>query len=370
MAVERFIATNNITKLMSDDSSVCVPIDATLATAHIEDVAASEHVSNMIDDLEKKAKEVTIENPESPEVKNDNIYTKKLTLDESLNEFSIEDNKNTRVYDDDAYDTYWDMDMFDFIYELVSISDTRRKPLDPLGRPHARFSVSGRDKYAGLTDEQKKLEKSIDAEESELGIGLQGSSQIGVGDDYIEVYAHNLFRFDDIRKICDIYKFNTEGPVNTYKTKRNKFMMTAAEEWLVYEYMFRIYVPCDKNGIPLRIDDYFETLDLTIEDVMNPEFVKNYRKIESKIAKEQSDMLAKKEKEISKNAATKHNDTRVKEIFDDYVKKASWSDTDLNVFIRDMFTDMSSEKLKFSRNELKQKFLDEFTDDFEESDSE
>lgn len=364
MAVEKFIATDNMNKIMSDETCTCIAIDPTLAIARVEDEEASTHVSDIIDELEDKAKDVIPQSAEEPKLVLKNVYTNKLVLDESVEDFSI-DTKPKRVYDDDAFDTYWDMDMFDFVYELATTTDARRKPIDPLGRPHSRFAMSGRDRYAGLSSEQKQQEVSY---EKETGMSLDTASQIGVGDDYIDLYAHNLFRFDDMLKICDMYKFKTEGPVDTYKTKRNKFLMTARDEWLKYEYMLRIYVPCE-DGIPLRIEDYFDTLNLKLEDVMNPEFCRNYRKIQAKLEQEQADLLAKKEKEKAKNLAKKEadeNDIKVEDIFKKYVQKASWSDEPLDTFIKDMFDELTSSNLNYSKAKLKQRFLDEFKDDFEE----
>ena len=271
------------------------------------------------------------------------------------------------------------LDMHDFVYELLTTSDARRKPIDPLGRPHARFAVSGRDKYAGLTDDQKRVEMSYDKEHNIDDNAMLGSPQISVGDNYIDVYARNEFRFNDIKEICEKYGFQYEGPKETYKKKRNKFMMTSKDEWLQYDYTFRVYVPCDEDGIPLRIEDYFEPLGYQLEDVMNPEFCRHYRKIQKKIEKEAEEMLAKKEKERAKAAAVKdaenlkhRNDTTVKEIYEKHLHRAGSSNDPLEGFIKDMFDELEAftfedgSKLKYSKSSLKNDFLHEFEDDFED----
>lgn len=373
MAIEKIIALKNIQKVVSDDATDNVHIDMGLADAYEDSVAAAEHVEEVMKDLDNKAEEVITENPDSPEPKVDNIYTKKHTLDESIEDFDASKLKPTKVYDDDEFDTYWDMDMFDFIYELVSITDARRKPVDPLGRPHARFAVTGRDRYAGLTDEQKQIEKEQEKEYGSVERAMLGSPQVAAKDDYIEVYAHNLFRFDDILQICDKYGFRTEGPTETYKTKRNKFMMSSRDEWIQYEYALKIYVPTDENGIFLRIEDYFEPRGLELEDVMNPEFCKHYRKLQKKIQKEQEDMLARHKKDKEKAKALKakedaiaNNDASVEEIYKKYYDKAAWSNDPIESFIKDMFSELDNSGLKYSKKILKQRFIADFEDDFED----
>lgn len=293
-----------VVDVKDDNVEVVGDMGVVMADAYAESVKNEEHVEEVKDELDKKADAVKTENPDTgKEVENE--FTAKLVLDEDLDDFSVaEKNVRTKVYEDDRFDIYWDMDMFDFIYELVSISDQRRKPIDPLGRPHARFSVTGRDKYAGLTDEQKRIEQKREREFIKAGgdVGQIGASQVASAGNYIEVYAHDLFRFNDIQEICKLYKFETKGPEETFKMKRNRFMMSAKDEWLTYPYVFRIYVPCDSNGYPMMIDDYFETIGLKLEDVMNPHFCEQYRKLEAKIKKEAEEMIAKREKELAKSA--------------------------------------------------------------------
>ena len=293
---------NRVVKVKDDNVEIVGDIGVVMADAYAESIKNEEHVEEVKDELEKKADSIKTENPDTgKEVKNE--FTAKLILDEAIEDY-VEPNSNkpTKVYDDDQFDTYWDMDMFDFIYELVSISDARRKPIDPLGRPHARFSVTGRDKYAGLTDAQKKIEKDREKQMIADGVDINqvGASQVASSGDYIEVYAHDLFRFDDIQKICKIYKFKTKGPEETYKLKRNRFMMDPKDEWITYPYVFRIYVPCEASGYPMMIEDYFETLGLKLEDVMNAGFCDHYRKIEARIQAEADKLREKEEKDRTK----------------------------------------------------------------------
>ena len=378
MAIEKIISTKNIQNVVSDDVTENTHVDIVTADAYKASVANAEHVEEVMKDLDNKAEAVIQEAPEAPETKLDTIYTKKHTLDESVEDFDLSVNKPTKVYDDDAMDTYWDMDMFDFVYELVSLTDARRKPIDPLGRPHARFAVTGRDKYAGLTDEQKQIEKEQE-KDTDLERAMLGSPQVAAMDDYIEVYAHNLFRFDDIQKICDMYKFKTEGPKETFKNKRNTFSMTPRDEWMQYEYYFRIYIPTESNGLFYRIEDYFETLGMTLEDVMNPEFCKHYRKIQKRIEKEAEEMIAKKQKEREKLQAKKSiedattlNDTTIEDIYKKHSVRAGQSNDPLEGFIKDMFDELDSttlddgSKLKYSKAKLRSRFLKDFEDDFED----
>ena len=292
-----------VVEVKDDNVEIVGDMGVVMADAYAESVKNEEHIEEVKDDLEKKADYIKTENPDTgKEVKNE--FTAKLVLDEAMEDYvAPQPSKPTKVYDDDQFDTYWDMDMFDFIYELVSISDPRRKPIDPLGRPHARFSVTGRDKYAGLTDEQKRIEKDREKKMIADGVDVNqvGASQVASSGNYIEVYAYDLFRFDDIREICKIYKFKTKGPEETYKLKRNRFMMAAKDEWITYPYVFRIYVPCDNSGYPMMIEDYFETLGLKLEDVMNAGFCEHYRKIEARIQAEADKLREKEEKDRTRN---------------------------------------------------------------------
>lgn len=304
-----------VVEVKDDNVEVVGDMGVVMADAYAESIKNDEHVEEVKDELEKKADDIKTENPDTgKEVKNE--FTAKLVLDEAMEDYvAPQPSKPTKVYDDDQFDTYWDMDMFDFIYELVSISDARRKPIDPLGRPHARFSVTGRDKYAGLTDAQKKIEKDREKQMLADGVDINqvGASQVASAGDYIEVYAHDLFRFNDIQEICKIYKFETRGPEETYKLKRNRFMMAAKDEWITYPYVFRIYVPCEENGYPMMMEDYFETLGLKLENVMNASFCEHYRKIEARIQAE-ADKLREKD-------AKKNNDARVAEIIEEVIEE-------------------------------------------------
>lgn len=314
-----------VVEVKDDNVEVVGDMGVVMADAYAESIKNDEHVGEVKDELEKKADDIKTENPGvGKEVKNE--FTAKLVLDEAMEDFAAsETEKKTRVYDDDEFDTYWDMDMFDFIYELVSISDPRRKPLDPLGRQHARFSVTGRDKYAGLTDAQKEIEKKREKEFIANGgdINQVGASQVASAGDYIEVYAHDLFRFDDIQEICNKFKFETKGPEETYKMKRNRFMMAAKDEWITYPYVFRIYVPCDDSGYPMLMEDYFATLDLTLEDVMNPEFCQHYRKIEAKIQAEAEKLKAKDAKKANDAEVDKMIEAAIADMFDQVFNEES-----------------------------------------------
>lgn len=310
-----------VVSVEDDNVEIVGGMDPVMADAYAESVKNDEHVEEVTAELEKEAEGITPEDPDTgKEIENE--FTAKLVLDEDISDFggvdsAAEKNKPTKVYDDDAFDTYWEMDMFDFIYELVSISDARRKPLDPLGRKHRRFSVMSRDRYVGLTKQQIEDEKKWEQEVIARGGDLSriSQSQIASSGNYIEVYARNPYMFDDIIEICKLYKFATVGPQETYKRKRSEWM-PRKDEWITYDYSFRIYVPCDTNGYPMMIDEYFLTLGLTLEDVMNPEFCRQYRKIENKIEAEAKKIADKKDAAAKKKA----NDEEVAKLVEDAIE--------------------------------------------------
>ena len=110
------------------------------------------------------------------------------------------------------------------------------------------------------------------------------------------------------------------------------------------------------------VEDYFESIGLTLEDVMPESFVKTYRAKKSRDMKDAEKMVA----TDKKNAAKERNDSRVREIYEKHRTRAANSNDPLKIFINDMFAEMSSEGLKFNRAALKKEFEEYFNDDFDE----
>ena len=112
MAIEK-IALDNVKRVVENEPvEVAAHVDIGTAAAYEESIEAAEHVDEVNTELAKTAESVVTDSPETPKVKEDSIYTKKLKLDESIEEFNFADIDGSK--DDD--DRYVDFDMFDFIY--------------------------------------------------------------------------------------------------------------------------------------------------------------------------------------------------------------------------------------------------------------
>lgn len=315
------------------DNDVKVPVtgcmDPVEADAYIQSEKAGEHVAEVQDELNKKAEEVITEAPDTgKEIKND--FTAKLVLDESIGDFSLteeeapaKDGRAHKFYDDDDEDDYLDYDMFDFIYGLVT--DCWPKPLNPLGGRLRKFMYIGSDKYMENPDRSENSD---------------GHSQVASNGDTIEVYANNVKDFNDIKKICDMYKFKYDGPA----AKRSK-----NSHW---NFSFNIHVPCEHSGYPMMVEDYFEDLGMTLEDVMPGDFCKQYRKRQAKIDAEVDKRLAEREVEKLVNKAI--------------MNAARNGDDPLEKHLKQLYADLDAAGLKYSKQKIKKTFYDAFADDEED----
>lgn len=246
MNVNKFKPIENIEVATRSDFIARTSIDPVTAIAYDDSVAAAENANKVIDQLEDAAKSIITEDPETIPVKEDTMYTGKFKLDEAMDDYKPIDPKSLSDKSDE--DDYLDFDMFDFIYSFVTDSgiDVSYRPINPLGKKSLRkFSYFGYDRYTGD------------------GEAMQGVNQVSVGNNTIVVYANDLGAFDDIKKICDIYKFNYEGP-----TERKD----STSHW---KYNFTIKVPTTANDYPMDVEDYFESIGMSLEDVMPPAFIRN-----------------------------------------------------------------------------------------------
>ena len=147
--------------------------------------------------------------------------------------------KETSIDEED----FWDYDMFTFINNLFTRDhkETYKRPLNPLGRPHKHFEYYAR----------------TDGEPSPMGVDVDGNITIG---------ADNIKDFDDLKEICDKYKF--------------KYSITEPTNSKL-KYSAKIIVPKTKSGTPLDIQDYFESIGIPIEDVMPEWYIKMAKKVSS-----------------------------------------------------------------------------------------
>ena len=325
MAIEK-IAMSNVDKTIKDDSvDTTSVLDIVTADAYEQSIASAEHMSNVIDELNKTAEQIATESPETPEVKEDSIYTKKLTLDESLSEFDFSSIDGSN----DDEDRYVEFDMFDFIYTLFSSqTDSLVRPIKALsnldggrGRKKAddasSFMYQGSDDYIDDTGEK----------------GIQGVGQISTDvDGNVVLYQDDESRFDKVIELCNEYGFDYEGPT----PKR--------APWIRWNFSFKVIVPTYADGYPMDVEDYFDKQGIDISEVMPPEFIKGR----------------------AKDYKRMNDEVDVDATYQKYVRLAANSNDPLEGFIKDMFKDLDSQKVRYDRKELKSRFIAEFEDDFED----
>lgn len=326
MAIKKMNAINNIAKVVENDLvDNSVVIDPVTADAYIEDVASSEAVETVIDELNKKAEEVATESPEAPEVKVKSIYTDKLKLSESVEDFKL-DWQN--LSDESDEDEYLDYDMFDFVYGIVT--DDWPKPKNPLGRRMRKFQHTDSDDYMKANEPT-------------------GMSQVaGDIDGNIVVYANDTNAFSDVREVCRYYHIECD-PVQPRKSKDSH-----------WAYNMKIHVPMTSDGYPMMVEDFFAEYGLTLADV-----IEDHKVGGGKSANWGSTYEKRAEKD-RKDVEVYTNDSEVEEIFKKHVHKAANSNDPLEGFIKDMFAELEKKELNFSKSKLKKRFLDEFNDDFDE----
>lgn len=327
MAIEK-IALDNVKKVVENDSiETSVHIDPTTAVAYEESVAAAERVEEITKELEDRAVPQVLE-VKTEETPLDNIYTKKLVLDESIDDFnmSVSDTKK-RSNDDD--DRYVEFDMFDFIYSLFSSeTDSLIRPLKALSNSKGRgrrkaddtssaFMYQGSDDYVDETGEK----------------GVEGVAQISTDTDgNVVLYQDTVESFNKVIDLCDEYGFEYEGPT------------PKKAPWVRWNFSFKVIVPTYADGYPMDVEDYFEQRGIPMEEVMPPEFIKGRTKDYNKL----------------------NTEVEVEFIYKKHRDRAGSSNDPLEGFIKDMFKELDSKGLKYDRKALKDRFLAEFNDDFED----
>ena len=338
MAIEK-IALDNVKEVIENEAAdVVVTVDPATAVAYEDSVSAAEGVEEIETELEKKFEEVATEAPEAPAVKEDSIYTKKLTLDESFDDFNISV-KDFKKRSNDDEDRYIEFDMFDFIYSLFSSqTDSLIRPLKALSNSKGRgrkkaddtgsaFMYQGSDDYVDETGEK----------------GVEGVAQISTdADGNVVLYQDTVEAFNRVIELCDEYGFEYEGPT------------PKKAPWVRWNFSFVVHVPTYADGYPMEVEDYFEQRGIAIEDVMPPEFIRGRSKDYKKLDKEVKTMLDFDAKEL------------IQKKFDEFVVKAANSDAPLETFINDMFAELDAFDVAYDKDKLSADFYAEFDDDFED----
>lgn len=313
----------------SDNPTVVGQMNVVMADAVQDSIRNEEHIEEVNDQMKKSAEAVTPEKPAEEETPVKNEFTAKLVLDESLADFTLQeeasakDGRARKVYDDDDEDEYLDYDMFDFIYGLVT--DCWPKPLNPLNHRMRKFMYIGSDKYS----------------DSETDDSSDGHNQVASWGDTIQVYANTPEDFKDIQEVCELYKFSYDGPT----PKRNK-----STYW---NYSFTINVPCVSSGYPYMVEEYFETLGMTMEDVMPADFCKQYRKRQATVEKEARKYI---------------NQAEVDKLIDKAITVAAQDNTDpLEAHLKRLYADLDAAGLTYQKSKVKKTFMDAFDDPEEDN---
>lgn len=325
MAVEKYIAVDNIAKVAeSKIITANTELDPTTANAYIESKEAAEHVTEVVSELEEKANEIITESPKAPEVKEKNMYTK-LTLDEDVKDYKA---LWDAASDDDEEDEYLDYDMHNFIYGIVT--DSWPRPKNPLNHPIRKFQYTGEDDYLKTNENKGVPQVSTDF------------------DGNIVVYADTVDAFDDVRAVCEHYHIYCK-PV---KPKGSKFSRWA--------FSMTIEVPQASNGYPMMAEDFFDQYGLTMEDVIEDHKVGGGKSANwGKTYKKRTDKDRAELDEI-------RNNTEVEKIYKKIFNRAAWSNDPLDKFIKELFAELDSAGLKYSKMKLKKRFISDFEDDFED----
>ena len=334
---------DNVVNFKDDEVEVHSDMDIVMTAAYDEDIKAEKHVEEIKDELEEKAEDVILEDPESPmpEVK---PYTDKLKLDESFEDFSLNEARIS-ARDENDTDKYLDYDMFEFVYELLAAGAKGITNIAPKTPVEWRKKVTYRKDANGNRVPAKEvwgwhpMQKFMPAGSDDASYGGTnegtGVPQIAVEDNDIIIYSNDI---DDLKQAA-------EG-VAQYKIKSGepKYKMNDASHW---DYSMKVYVPVYSDGEIMLMSDYLEDIGMEVEDVMPPVNARSFRK--------QFDKADKASREVTK-----------KVIYDRYVKKAFNDATlDLEDVYAEMCKEMSAANIECD-SKLHDKFMKEFEDDFED----
>lgn len=325
MAIEKITALDNVARAVENADNITTTMDLNMSNAYEESKQAAEHVEETKKQLDKQAEEIHTPDPEAPVVKTDSIYTKKLSLSEDLNDFKISWDDLSDESDDDDY---LDYDMYNFVYGIVT--DDWPKPKNPLDHPIRKFQHTGSDDY---------LKTNSNTGVTQVTTDINGD---------IVVYSNNPSDFDDVKAVCDHYHI-TYGDVRSSRSD--------ASHW---GYSLKIHVPEVADGYPMMAEDFFAQYGLTMEDVIENHKVGNGKEANW------GRTYMKNASRDRKDANNYVNDASVEEIYEKHRNRAGSSNDPLETFIKDMFNELDSKKLTYSKSALKKRFLAEFEDDFED----
>ena len=341
----------NVDKVIENELvDTVVTIDPILADTYEQNKEIETQVEETLDELTKKAEDIIEEAPEAP-MTVDNIYTTQIKLDESIEDFRLqEDGRKNKVatMGEDEGDRYLDYSMYDFVSELLTGKDcnTNPAPITPIVwrrdpktkefrymemkkfNPIGEDSVSydGANIYGGEYDETDISANATDVPGMYLGTG---STQLGAEDDGFTVYSSSREDLEQAQQGLAHYGIR-------YGEITERLSKSKSIHW---DYRMRVYVPMNSRGEFLTLTEWLDKTHRKVEEVMRPNFVQSYNKRKSKVDNQENDEL-------------------VKSIYDAYVIKSNQnSDIPVDVLLNDMFDEM--EGLRFDREAIERKFRQE-----------
>lgn len=174
-------------------------------------------------------------------------------------------------------DNYLDFDMFDFVSNLFTDTDSAATPRVPKDLQYVTFMKGGlpykkpqkfkKFEYVarGGFDIAPKFNND-DETPDEYTYENDGAGQFSVTTDgNIVLYANKVEDFEQALRIADYYKLRHTQPV------RSRSNMS---KW---GYSVTVYVPMIAPGYPMMVEDYLEDIDMSIETVMPTAWVSTYR---------------------------------------------------------------------------------------------
>lgn len=332
-----------VVNFKNDDVEVHSDMDVIMTDAYDQSIINQQHMEEILDDLDKQTKDIVEENPEAP-IKVKNEYTATLKLDESFDDFDLNEAR-TRVSARDENDTdkYLDYDMFEFVYELLAAGAKGITNIAPKTPMVWRKKVTYRKNKDGEKVPAKEvwgwfpMQKFMVAGSDDASYGGEnegaGVPQIAVEDNDVVVYSNDL---DDLKQAAD--------GVAQYQIKcgEPKYKLNDKSHW---DYSMKVFVPVYSDGEIMLMSDYLEDIGMSVEDVMPPANAKSFRK--------QFDKADAASREVSK-----------KVIYDKHVTRAFRDGT---LDLEDVYADMCAEMAEAGitcDDALHAKFTAEFEDDF------
>lgn len=403
---------NNLDRVINfqhDDLDVHSDIDIVMADAYDQDIEAAEAVADILDELDKKAEDVTEETPEAPMNVDNNMYTTQLKLDEDFKDFTlVEDGRKNRVAarDEDEGDLYLEYNMLEFVYELLSagskgitnvapktpIVHRKAKDNDPnspiVEKPMKKFSPNGSQvinkEYVYLLDlaptQSREIRRNInkipsDAKELIKKYAFKADNESYMVQEVFDSLCEQLgdlvnrvgrdaigYAFLNNIKTLGTPQISEAGnKVVVYSDDLDDFTQ-AAEGLLTYgitceapvpkrnktshwDYSMVVNVPCYSDGEPMSFEDWLEDNNLQVEDVMEADVASRFRNRYAKADKAANELAQKMAYEKWVTYAFNHGDEDLEDI---YAK---------------MCDELSAKGIKCDAK-FHDKFIAEFEDDF------